>query len=82
MNANEPAFPSIDVEYQQGLPTTVYHHGLLKREIIAAMMLPVVFNANLEVVKQGSAPMSAIQVARDAVLYADALIAALSEEKK
>lgn len=80
MNANDNAFPSIDVEYQQGCPTTVYSHGLTKHEYFAARaMQGLLSNSN---VIDSFDDKAAGWIARHSVTMADTLIAALNEEKK
>ena len=76
--ANTSAFP-LDTrkDYPGEFSTGTIYHGLTKRELFAAMMFPTAQKEHWE----QEMPYTTEDIARAAVMQADALIAALEEGK-
>lgn len=90
MNANEPAFPTLPLSNANGQCIQDGNPGLTKREYFAAAalqaLLPSEFGKQLHIectkAFNGDPKKTVEYQVATALMYADALIAALNEEKK
>jgi hypothetical protein len=82
-NGKWPAFPG-QARDTQGNPIAEYADGLTKRELFAAMALQGLIPTLPTIKSNNGVPVTEAVIAEQAVIFADALLAALlvPEEKK